>query len=204
MQWYGSFGQARAPATTARTGRGTLALVLSAAVLLACAGIVGLGVRGAVVPAARAQLVPVGVVPQGQTQLVAVLQPEGPAAGRVARKSRRTLALEAYLNTVCVCAALLLPPTLSVFGVCARGEALDARSPEYMCLRVCAYPLCAYVCRRWQASRVSTMWTTRPWLRASRPICACPPPPRPPAPSPRPVPWLPSSPAAGRLGTAAL
>ena len=63
-------------------------------------------------PAALAQLS--GLLPQGQTQLVAVLQPEGPLAGGIARKSRRTLALEAYLNTVC-CASRMSPTPL-----CAR------------------------------------------------------------------------------------
>ena len=183
--------QGRAPGGPARpTGR-TLALVLAAVALAAC--VAGLGARGAVVPAARAQLVFAAGVPQGQTQLVAVLQPEGPATGELARKNRRTLALEAYLNTVCVCAAPML-------CVCARGEALDAYSPEYMRLCACAHAPCVHTCAGDGGRRESR----RRGPRGSG--CGPPGPPvRSPAAScPRPVPSLPSSLAPGYLGAAVL
>jgi hypothetical protein len=78
-------------------GHRFLALALAVAALVACAAVVGLGARGEETEAL------LGSAHRGQQHrhLVAVLQPQGPIGGEYARKSRRTLALEAYLNTVC-------------------------------------------------------------------------------------------------------
>lgn len=77
-------------------GHRFLALALASAALVAFAAFVGLGAR---VDAPAALLGPAHRG-NGGRQLVAVLQPQGPTGGEYARKSRRTLALEAYLNTV--------------------------------------------------------------------------------------------------------
>ena len=103
---YGAMDGGDAPASRrpALVSRRILALALASVALVACAAVVGFGARGA----APAALLAPGP-PQGQ-QLVAVMQgPRGESGGEFARKSRRTLALEAYLSTVCA-----PPPRLDV------------------------------------------------------------------------------------------